>query len=190
MKPIETVPLAEIVRRSLDEGQQPYFQITSDSMSPLIRKGDDVQISHQGVDQMTVGDIVVVADDTGLLTHRLWLVYSIHGIPHVLLRGDRLQAYDLPYQASQIIGQVIARRRGHQMLDLTGGIGRVLNSWLFRFASVANPPPSSPHGVQTSILVPASSELTSNSLLLRIRNRLLFVVATALTFMVDLANRK
>lgn len=188
MKPAENISLSDVVRRSLNESQQPYFHVTSNSMSPLIRKGDDVQVSHQGTGQLTPGDIVVVADEAGFLTHRLWLTYSIHGIPYILLRGDSLKAYDPPCQASQIIGRVIARRRNSQVLDLTEGIGCTLNNWLIKFASLANPPFPALTDVQTSVPYPIASDTKSNPPLIRIRNRLLVTAATALTAIVDLLN--
>jgi len=158
-------------------------------MSPLIKQGDDVQISHQDVDQLIIGDIIVIADETGLLTHRLWKILSINGTRHVLLRGDRLDAYDPPYQVDQVIGRVIARRRNNYVLDLTGGIGRVLSYWLFKFASLTNPPfPRSPE-VLVSDRIPVSSDRASISPFHRVRNRSLLIVATALTELVDLVNR-
>jgi len=189
MKPAEMIPVLEIVRRSLDEGQQPFFQVTSNSMSPLIRTGDDVQIAHQEVDQLTIGDILVIVDESGLLTHRLWQIISISGNRHVLLRGDRLNTYDPPYLVDQVIGRVIARRRDNHVLDLTAGLGRVLSFWLFKFASLTNPPiPYSPD-IQALVRIPVSSDRVSTSPFHRFRNRFLLVAATALTSLIDLMNR-
>lgn len=56
-------------------GYTPYA-ISSDSMSPTLRRGDLAFVCEVRFDELAGGEIVVFETDTGLVTHR---VYSVDG---------------------------------------------------------------------------------------------------------------
>lgn len=122
--------VAEFLRYSVQQGQQPFVTITSNSMAPLLRRGDQVQVEGVAWQALQPGDVVLVQAAVDLLTHRYWGNVPQEQTVWLLLRGDRPLAFDAPLPASNLIGRVISRRRQHRLLDLQHGAGRWLNRHL------------------------------------------------------------
>lgn len=145
--------VAELLRYSLQQGQQPFVTITSDSMAPLLRRGDQVQIEAAPWQALQPGDVVLVQAAVDLLTHRYWGSAPQEQIVWLLLRGDRPLDFDGLLPASHLIGRVIGRRRQHHLLDLQQGAGRWLNRHLAHlsrfeirlFGAAATAPPVAAH---------------------------------------------
>jgi signal peptidase I len=131
----------ELLIQSLQEGARPFLTVTSNSMTPLIRQGDEIQLVLTNQQDLEVGDIIVVGDADGFLAHRYWSTFFSDGAGYLVLRGDRIKDFDSPYPANQLIGRVVARRRNKHTLDLSHGIGRQLNLLLKNMAALAVPPP-------------------------------------------------
>lgn len=134
--------LVEILRESLANGRQPQLTITSNSMSPLLRQGDQISLTHTPVSQLTPGDIISVEADQLILTHRFWYGDALK----IFTRGDRPLHFDLPHPDERYIGRVIGRRRGHTYLSIENGLGYWLNKHLFWLAKLEKkiyniPPP-------------------------------------------------
>ncbi len=141
MRTVDQALTTDILIRALQGGSRPFLEVTSNSMSPLLRAGDEIQLTSINEIELEVGDIIVVGDDDGFLAHRLWLIFSINGSCYLLLRGDRIKNFDPPFPITNLIGRVCARRRKKDTLDLTQGIGRQLDLLLKRIAALAVPPP-------------------------------------------------
>lgn len=122
--------VAEFLRYSVQQGQQPFVTITSNSMAPLLRRGDLVQVEDVAWQALQPGDVVLVQAAVDLLTHRYWGSVPQEQTAWLLLRGDRPLAFDAPLPASSLIGRVICRRRQHRLLNLQHGAGRWLNRHL------------------------------------------------------------
>ncbi len=122
--------VADLLRYSLQQGQQPFVTITSDSMAPLLRCGDQVQVEAVTWQALQPGDVVLVQAAVDLLTHRYWGSVPQEQTVWLLLRGDRPLDFDALLPASDLIGRVKCRRRQHRLLDLQQGAGRWLNRHL------------------------------------------------------------
>lgn len=120
-----------ILQEVLEKGSRPFLLISSDSMAPLIRKGDEIQLEVISPEDLFVGDILVVEDDAGLLAHRYWHTFSNGEQTTLLLKGDKLREYDPLLSSENLIGRVIARRRKSRTLPIANGIGAWLNQFLF-----------------------------------------------------------
>ncbi len=90
------------------------LKVTSDSMRPLLRAGDEVVV--QPIDPRTLrpGDVLVVRHGGEWITHRLVAVDERGW--HT--RGDNTRYADEPASAAGIVGRVIAIERGAQTIDL------------------------------------------------------------------------
>jgi hypothetical protein len=127
--------IADMLRQSMDEGQIPFLTITSNSMVPLLKTGDQVGLEPIQINHLAKGDIVTLVQGEHLLTHRFWGCDD-QGRPFT--RGDRPLIPDAPGEAGQLIGQVVVCRRHNRELSLQFGIGRRLNqhlAWLVRVES-------------------------------------------------------
>lgn len=118
--------LVDMLRESMAKGQTPYLTLISNSMSPLLKKGEQVGLEGVSVEMLRPGDIVVCDNGQQFVTHRFW------GMANGLLitKGDRPLAFDQPWQPSQLVGRVISQRTNRGQLLFVDGSGRWLNHHL------------------------------------------------------------
>lgn len=128
--------VAEMLRESLQYGASPSLTVVSNSMSPLLRSGDQVVLSSVGSRKIEVGQIItfVAADSRRLITHRVAGSVTGNGNSTVVTFGDRSLLFDPPVAVEDVIGQVVCRRRKGRNLDLNSGRGAWLNEKLMRLA--------------------------------------------------------
>ena len=134
MVDLEPGLISDLLRQSMEEGKAPYLNVISDSMSPLIVSGDQVQISSASHDSLNVGDVVVVQGSKELLTHRFWDLITVDHKVQIITKGDRPQHFDHPHDAGTLVGLVTARRRNQRLMDFTQGAGKWLNRRLITLA--------------------------------------------------------
>ena len=132
----ETSVLAGLLRDAMVAGQMPFLTVSSASMAPLLRVGDEVGIQPVALSQLRIGDVVVVCHQQLILTHRFCGRWAGKSDDTFVTRGDRSRMYDSPWTESQLLGRVVARRRQKQLLWLDFGPGRWLSRRLAVMAQV------------------------------------------------------
>ena len=136
---LDSTVLADILRASMAQGQNPGITLTSNSMYPLLKTGDRISIEAILPSDLRHGDIITLIDDSDrsqLLTHRFW-GKQLNGSKLLLLtRGDRPLKFDTPFPADNLVGRVIDRQRNQHQLNLQTGSGGWLNRWLARTTAV------------------------------------------------------
>ena len=100
--------IAELVAARLAGGATCVLVVRTGSMAPLLRPGDSVRVTPLGGEEPQRGAVLVVHQDSFLLTHRLvgWAGEQL------LLQGDACLRPDQPVAANAVLGVVVARRRG------------------------------------------------------------------------------
>lgn len=122
--------VAELLQESAANGRVPFLTLVSDSMAPLLRAGDQVGLELIAPAELQPGDLVVLRNEAGFVTHRFW-----GRTPAGLItRGDRPLSFDPPWNEEQVVGRVISRRRAGRELSLQQGRGHMLNRHLFWLA--------------------------------------------------------
>lgn len=125
----ESALVIELLETALSQGQSVWLNVSSNSMRPLLRRGDQIALVACGVEHIQVGDVVVMRSMPELLVHRCracWVAED--GEYYLITRGDRAAVGDPTWPASALLGRVAARRRAGRTLNLTAGPGR----WLHR----------------------------------------------------------
>lgn len=120
----------QLLIQSLDHGQTPFLTVGSDSMAPLLRRGDQIKLGPASLERVAVGDIIVLGQPDELLSHRYWGALEKDNHAYLLTRGDRLAYFDPLSPADQLRAVVLARRRSGRLLDLQRGPGAWLNRGL------------------------------------------------------------
>lgn len=131
--------LASMLQESMQRGETPSLTLTSDSMLPLLRRGDQVQVEPVTAAQLRPGDVVTLVDErdrTQLLTHRYWGRIAQDDGRTLVTRGDRPLWFDPPCPERNLVGRVMARRRDGRYLSLEDGAGAWLNRRLAWLAQV------------------------------------------------------
>lgn len=126
--------IIDLVRNRLATGTYAKITIVSNSMAPILQRGDSVKIKSVPIAELRPGDIVVVETDDGLLTHRYHSIRS----RQLLLCGDFSKSYDPLYSCDQLIGVVITKQdlRTSRSFSFTSFRGRLLNRILLRLSKL------------------------------------------------------
>jgi signal peptidase I len=114
--------------------QELWLPVLSGSMMPLLRTGDEVLIQSVNPNNIRPGDIIVFKDPDKLIVHRVIRRYD-SGSPTFLQKGDSTTAAEI-IRSEDIIGKVIAVRKGSKIICLNDGIWKVVNHILTLFSSL------------------------------------------------------
>lgn len=102
-----------------------WARVVSNSMYPLIERGDQVLVERAILHKVHFGDIAVFRRNGTLMTHRVLRKCKFNGEYHFLEKGDAtLQSSLVP--AKNIIGWVIAIRNSGKTILTMSGSGRRL----------------------------------------------------------------
>jgi hypothetical protein len=178
MTDVDAALLAALLRESMAKGQQPNLKISSDSMYPLLERGDVIILESVTLEQIRPGDLLTITTDLHLLTHRYYGQQNSTTGVQLLTRGDRLLLFDQPRPTACLIGRVTARRRQDKVLSLQRGRGRWLNRQLGCWAQIE---------VRSLQLGPQQAK-PSLGVYGRLRRRLLWFSAKWLTKFIDSIN--
>ncbi|MBN1890764.1 MAG: hypothetical protein JW850_22405 [Thermoflexales bacterium] len=123
--------VTSILREQLARGEVLRLRVTSDSMRPLIRAGDEVELV--GVTDLTglrPGDILTFDQAGVLMTHRLLGQVEHAGERAWLTQGDNLLAPDLAWPDTCLLGHVVTIVSRGRVLSLERDAGRQLDARL------------------------------------------------------------
>lgn len=98
-------------------GEAHYLPVRGMSMLPLLRDGDHLLLAHGNRD-IRRGDIVVFQRSDGLIAHRVLQVLDSQSGRALLTKGDYVSDLDPQIPAEELVGQVLAVRRGERQMRL------------------------------------------------------------------------
>ncbi len=82
------------------------FAATGWSMLPCVWPGDTLVVERVRLNQVQVGDVVLVGRGGRLCAHRVVSVAEDGKNPHCITQGDAMPAPDRPVNESELLGQV------------------------------------------------------------------------------------
>lgn len=116
----------ELTRSSLAAAGRLRLSVISDSMAPLVRRGDAVWVAPAEPAVLRHGDVIVVQREDELVTHRLVAVRD----EMWFTKGDSVSSLDPPVNTDAILGRVVAVERDGTQIDLRGLRWTVVNRLL------------------------------------------------------------
>ncbi|MCA9975454.1 MAG: signal peptidase I [Anaerolineales bacterium] len=179
MTQIDASLLADFLKESLHQNQYPRLTVTSNSMLPLLRRGDQIILESVRITELQPGDIITILHQAQLLTHRYWGTLKQDGQEQLLTRGDRPLQFDAPTPGENLVGRVAQRMRQGHTLSLQAGWGEWLNRRLAQLSQYEWRWFAADHAAHTMTLSRQTSLTT------RILRRVLLLSSTLLTFLVD-----
>ncbi len=102
-------------------------------MVPLLRIGDYVLVQSVSLDSIRHGDIIVFKGRDKLVVHRVIRRYN-NGSLTFLQKGDSTTTAEIT-RSEDVIGKVIAVRKGTKIICLNDIIWKVINCTLMLFSS-------------------------------------------------------
>jgi len=98
-----------LIMEVLRKGGRSTCRVDGNSMRPLIRLGDRVEVVACKFSELRLGDVVMVASPNGLLIHRLLLVVPGSGL--LVTKGDALARLDPLISPDLLLGRVCSVQR-------------------------------------------------------------------------------
>ena len=104
------------------------FTVTTASMEPTIRQGDQVEVRRLGPRGPAVGDIVLFHDVVlGMVVHRvLWRWWPVGSLHRVYTKGDAAPRGDRSLDPASVLGRVVRVHRDGQEIPTGWLRGRAL----------------------------------------------------------------
>ena len=124
--------VVELLKKALDEGQSPTLTVISNSMSPLLEKGDQVTLSKCDFETLKKGDIITVTQREALTTHRVVTVAN----EEIVTKGDCNFLLDEPINFNQVIGLVslIKSQKLNTTIQLNARKHQTKLNWIYYLA--------------------------------------------------------
>lgn len=115
----------DLIGERLRAGIPFCFTVSTSSMKPALAPGDKVLVSAVLPDALRPGDIVVRKAANARIAHRLIGSYKSGNEIHLITKGDNSLTADDAWQATQLVGKVVAiERTGHKKSDHFARAGR------------------------------------------------------------------
>ncbi|MCF6155444.1 MAG: signal peptidase I [Candidatus Brocadia sp.] len=115
--------------------EQHSISITGRSMFPLIREGDQVLVAH-GCTGMRRGDVIVFRRRGTLIAHRVLSILRNDAGPIFVTKGDNVPQFDPPLSNNEIVGRVLAVKRGNRCMPLDTSAWRILG-WFIAVSTLS-----------------------------------------------------
>jgi len=119
-----------LVEERLDAGGVVRFTIPTASMWPTLAPGDAVLVRGACMDELRVGDIVIGKWGEGWRAHRLIECRREAAQTLLITQGDNCGMADEAWPAAQLVGVIVAVRRGERVLNLQSGWTRRIGAGL------------------------------------------------------------
>jgi len=112
----------------LSKGNMLHFRAHGGSMYPFIRDGDIIEVKPIEASAVRLGGVIFYRSAGGrLLAHRVIKVGAQHGQVVLVTKGDSAFGTDPLIHPEQVLGQVVAIKRGERRIRLDRGVYQLIN---------------------------------------------------------------
>lgn len=120
---LDSAVIATLYIEAVRKGQPVWFRVTSGSMHPLLRIGEQVCIEPATAEQIQLGEIAAFETVEGLVIHRIvQRLQKSAGIQLAEMSDVHLRVGSVDNAA--VVGRVVAIRQGKTRIDLQRPIGQ------------------------------------------------------------------
>lgn len=126
---MQTAVFPTLLKKQLASGKTVTLEVTSNSMRPLIKARNMVEIAHHPIEALKVGDIITVWHEGGFLTHRLIEVDFLQ--EQLALRGEWHRQMETAVSFTNYLGKVITISKTNRTIILSRPIGNIICRLLF-----------------------------------------------------------
>lgn len=119
---------AELAADILSKGDVLRLRVHGGSMHPFIRGGDIIEVEPVEASAIRPGEVIFYRSARGrLFAHRVIKVDAQHGQVALVTKGDSASSPDPLVHPEQVLGQVVAVKRGDRRIRLDRGVYRFIN---------------------------------------------------------------
>lgn len=126
--------IVSLLVQALEQGQSPKLTVISNSMAPLLNRGDQVTLSKLNFETLKKGDIITLTQREALTTHRVVTVTS----KEIVTKGDCNFILDEPINLNQVIGKVslITPQQSNTPINLDARKNQTKLNWIYYLSRV------------------------------------------------------
>lgn len=114
------------IGRSLRSKGRACLRVSGNSMWPWIRPGDTLLIVSETPGRLRVGEVVLVSRAGAFCAHRVVGTLRKAGQLFLVTQGDGFPEPDVPVLGDEVLGRVVAIKRGRRWIKLTSLPRRLL----------------------------------------------------------------
>lgn len=122
--------VGDLIHQQTPPGTLLRFRVVSDSMAPVIRRGDWVTVRRVEVGRLRRGDVVVHTHAGAFRVHRLLSVRRRGDTALLVTKGDGKLQPDPPWSGQALLGRVAAIDRDDRRIELETPAWRATNRLL------------------------------------------------------------
>lgn len=133
----EVPSISDMLKLGIRDGSRPNLTVSSNSMAPLLQRGDKVMLHSFSPDHLNSGQIITFAFKQyphDIITHRFAGFVDYQGEVKIATWADRTLMFDNLLDVDDIIGRVVCRERGGKKLYFENGRGAWLSTKLYNLA--------------------------------------------------------
>jgi signal peptidase I len=113
------------------------LRATGASMLPTLWPGDVLSICGRDASSAKPGDIVLFERAGKLVAHRVVKRILLHDKIHWVTRGDSVEGDDAPVSSHELLGRVIAIKRGSRLIAPHRSVASRMASWILSRSALA-----------------------------------------------------
>ena len=126
-----------LLEERIESGKIFDFEVSSNSMSPLLEPGDTVSVNKAKLQDLQKGDIIVYRANENLCVHRYIYKFKKDEYSGFIAKGDNTYCFDqLPISMEQLVGKVISIRKNKKTIDLERTSWRIINYLLASISAI------------------------------------------------------
>ena len=114
------------IGRSLRSKGRACLRVSGNSMWPWIRPGDTLLVASERPERLRIGEVALVSRSGFLCVHRVVGRVRKAGQLCLVTQGDAFPAPDAPVSTDEVLGRVLAIKRGRRWIKLTSLPRRLL----------------------------------------------------------------
>ena len=124
------IAISQLLKEQINRGEKIQFKVTSKSMRPLIRVGDEVIVDKIIPSTLQPGEIILFERGNVFCTHRFIRRIKKNNRISFVTKGDNLARFDPPITENVILGKVVTIKHNSKRIDLTSSTYNLLNKTL------------------------------------------------------------
>lgn len=127
-----------LLKEKIRYGKILNFEIVSNSMSPLLKRGDTASVRNVEPQDLQKGDIIVYKMNERLCVHRyIHKLKKDNNSFKLIAKGDALSHFDqLPVSMEQLVGKVISIRKNKKTIDFEITSWKIVNYLLANISAI------------------------------------------------------
>ena len=120
--------LDDSIRQHLSKEKSVLMSVSSCSMRPVFKEGDQIEVRKVNINDIVVGDVIVFSRNLRIFTHRVVkLVVGANAGIRLRTKGDMTLMFDRCVKLEELMGVVVSRQHRNNRVYFDAWTWRLFN---------------------------------------------------------------